>query len=125
MPIIKCKSFIDAYRYKASSRDINELSGRMGRPDLTNFINRQIINKLFIDCDDVVIDIGCGDGTLLKKSAKIMTPVGLHHHRITVFKVVFYSRFRANLGQRVGEQFPEGLDLVMLAVGIIKVAITH
>ena len=45
MPIIKCETYVDVYRSKASSKDINELSGRTGRPDLTDFISQQIIKK--------------------------------------------------------------------------------
>ena len=72
MPIIKCKTYIDVYRCKASSKDLNELSGRPGRLDLTNFVNQQIIKKMNIGNADVVIDIGCGDGTLLKLSAEFI-----------------------------------------------------
>jgi ubiquinone/menaquinone biosynthesis C-methylase UbiE len=72
MPIIKCKTYIDVYRSKANSKDLNELSGRPGRPDLTDFVNQQIIKKMNLGNDDVVIDIGCGDGTLLKQAAKVI-----------------------------------------------------
>jgi SAM-dependent methyltransferase len=72
MPIIKCKNYVDVYRSKASASDTNELSGRSGRPDLTHFVSQQILNKMNIGNSDVVIDIGCGDGTLLKQAARLM-----------------------------------------------------
>ena len=72
MSIIKCKTYIDVYRCKASSKDLNELSGRPGRLDLTNFVNQQIIKKMNISNADIVIDIGCGDGTLLKIAAEFI-----------------------------------------------------
>ena len=49
--------------------------------------------------------------------------VGLDHHRITVLNAVLLSRFRSDLGQGLREKFLKGLDLVKLAVGIIKVAV--
>ena len=50
-------------------------------------------------------------------------PVGLDHDRITILNAVLLSRFRPDLGQRFRGKFPKGLDLVVLAVGIIKVAV--
>lgn len=67
MTIIKALSHVDAYRAKASATDINELSGRTGRPDLTRFVTDQILAKLPISGDCFLVDIGCGDGFLLKR----------------------------------------------------------
>jgi SAM-dependent methyltransferase len=66
MPIVKCKNYVEVYETKAKSRDPNELSGRTGRPDLTRFICKSIIRKLSVNSADVLIDIGCGNGALLK-----------------------------------------------------------
>jgi hypothetical protein len=52
-----------------------------------------------------------------------LAPVGLDHDGITVRKAVLLSRFRPDLGQRFRGEFPKGLDLVVLAVGIIKVSV--
>jgi len=66
MSIIKVKSRLDEYRYRAQSKDINELSGRPNRSDITNFVNMEIAAKMEFTREDVLVDIGCGDGTLLK-----------------------------------------------------------
>jgi ubiquinone/menaquinone biosynthesis C-methylase UbiE len=47
-------------------RDIHELSGRGSSPVLTEFINRRILGEIAIKPDDRLVDIGCGDGTLLR-----------------------------------------------------------
>ena len=64
--IIKISSRIEEYRYKALAKDINELSGRTNQPELTKFICQNIINKLNLQTKNTLVDIGCGDGTLLK-----------------------------------------------------------
>jgi 16S rRNA A1518/A1519 N6-dimethyltransferase RsmA/KsgA/DIM1 with predicted DNA glycosylase/AP lyase activity len=66
MPIVKCKTYIDVYEKKAESRDPNELSGRTGRADLTAFVCKSIVSRLSMNPSDTLVDIGCGDGTLLR-----------------------------------------------------------
>jgi ubiquinone/menaquinone biosynthesis C-methylase UbiE len=65
MPILKTTSFIDSYRARASAKEINELSGRTGRPDLTKFVTNQIIHKLPIVENTQLLDVGCGEASLL------------------------------------------------------------
>ena len=71
MTIFKAKNSIEEYKYRTFSKDINELSGRTGRKMLTDFVNKEIIkiiNELnLINCN--LIDIGCGDGSLVKMAA--------------------------------------------------------
>lgn len=69
MAIIKCNNQIDAYRHRARSSDINELSGRTKRPELTRFVNQQIVSMINPQADDIVVDVGCGDGTFVKMVA--------------------------------------------------------
>ena len=69
MTIIKTTSLIETYRAKALSRDINELTGRTGRPDLTKFVINQIALKLQVQANTILVDCGCGDGQLLIESA--------------------------------------------------------
>ena len=70
MPIIKTTSPIEAYRIRAKAKNINELTGRTGRPDLTKYIAQQIYEKLKINKTTVLVDVGCGDGSLLIKLEK-------------------------------------------------------
>lgn len=69
MTIYKSTDFVEVYRAKSKSKDINELTGRTGRPDLTQFVIDNIIAKFTFKKEDVVVDIGCGDGLLLKKAS--------------------------------------------------------
>lgn len=66
MPIVKCNTYIAAYEAKATCSDPNELTGRTGRSDLTTFISKSIVSHLATSPKDTIVDIGCGDGTLLK-----------------------------------------------------------
>jgi SAM-dependent methyltransferase len=69
MTIYKSKDYVEVYRAKSKSKDINELTGRTGRPDLTQFVIDNIIAKLNFKKNIVVVDIGCGDGLLLRKAS--------------------------------------------------------
>ena len=68
MTIIKFKNSIEIYRALAKSKDINEITGRSGRPDLTNFISSEMSKNIKIKKKSIVVDIGCGDGQFLIKS---------------------------------------------------------
>lgn len=70
MTIHKPTNFIEAYRAKALSKDINELTGRTGRPDLTRFVIHQMVSNISFKADSIVVDIGCGDGLFLQKAVE-------------------------------------------------------
>lgn len=70
MSIIKVDSRIEEYRHRARANDINELSGRTHRSDLTLFVNSEIKKHMELIEGDVLVDIGCGDGTLLYLAEK-------------------------------------------------------
>jgi SAM-dependent methyltransferase len=65
MPVVKCRDFIEVYRQKALSGGIDNLSGRTARPDLTRFISEEILRAIEPRPTDVLVDVGCGDGSLL------------------------------------------------------------
>jgi ubiquinone/menaquinone biosynthesis C-methylase UbiE len=69
MTVHKTKSLVETYRAKAMAKDINELTGRTGRADLTQFVISQIASKVPVNANSILVDIGCGDGLLLLKSA--------------------------------------------------------
>ena len=78
--IVKVSSYVDAYRFKARyAKDIHQLSGRNDSRNATEFINRNILTEMDISPNDDLIDIGCGDGCLLKmaKSQGLMHACGL------------------------------------------------
>jgi ubiquinone/menaquinone biosynthesis C-methylase UbiE len=68
MTIYKSNTLIETYKIKAKCKDINELTGRTGRPDLTQFIIANVLDELDLKKNTILVDIGCGDGTLLARS---------------------------------------------------------
>ena len=66
MPVIRVNNYIDAYRVRSQAKDIHELAGRPDKQALTEFVNRSILNEIQPGPDDILVDIGCGDGTLLR-----------------------------------------------------------
>ena len=70
MTIMKTNNPIETYRAKAKAKDINELSGRTGRPDLTEFVTAQMSLNIPVKRDSILVDIGCGNGLFLLKCAE-------------------------------------------------------
>lgn len=78
MSIVRCRTHIEAYRHRSRASDANELSGRTNRPDLTRFVNARIVETLHLQRSDTLVDVGCGDGTLLRLAChKINRGVGI------------------------------------------------
>ena len=69
MTIYKAKTLIDTIDIRQKSNNIHELNGRPNRPDLTDFIAEEICKKIRPKDNSVLLDVGCGDATLLKKLA--------------------------------------------------------
>jgi ubiquinone/menaquinone biosynthesis C-methylase UbiE len=69
MTIYHAKNSIDAYRMRALSGAVYELSGRPVQ-SVTNAISSHICEKLSLCESDVLVDIGCGDGSLLIAAQK-------------------------------------------------------
>jgi len=66
MPILRINNYVDAYRLRAQSKDIHELAARPDKKPLTEFVNRQILDAIQPGPDDFLVDIGCGDASLLR-----------------------------------------------------------
>lgn len=65
MPVFRVNNNVDAYRLRAQCEDLHELAARPDKKSITHFVNRQILDSIRVCSEDVVIDIGCGDATLL------------------------------------------------------------
>jgi SAM-dependent methyltransferase len=88
MPIIKCRTHLEVYQERACSSSLHELSGRGINPKLTEFISRGVLKKLPISHNSKLVDIGCGDGTLLAiASSMVESGVGILPSKIEVEKV--------------------------------------
>jgi hypothetical protein len=66
MPVLRVNNNVDAYRLRAQCKDIHELAARPNKKPLTEFVNRQILEILRPTSNDVLVDIGCGDASLLR-----------------------------------------------------------
>jgi hypothetical protein len=66
MAIVKVTDYVEAYRLRAQSADIHRMAGRDNKNALTEFANSQILAGMNLSPSDVLVDIGCGDGCLLK-----------------------------------------------------------
>lgn len=66
MPVLCIDNYDDAYRIRAACDDIHELAARPNKKPLTEFVNRRILNALELAPDDVLVDVGCGDASLLR-----------------------------------------------------------
>jgi len=66
LTISKAKNHIETYKIKSFAKDFHEMSGRNDNR-LTAFRNQKIISSMLLSKEDVIIDIGCGDGTLLSE----------------------------------------------------------
>jgi ubiquinone/menaquinone biosynthesis C-methylase UbiE len=61
------------------TKDIHNFAGRGSDRALTEFINRKIFDELGIQSSDRLVDIGCGDGLLLRLAMQsgVKTAIGL------------------------------------------------
>jgi SAM-dependent methyltransferase len=69
MPVLRVNNYVDAYRLRSQSEDIHEMAARPDKKALTEWVNRQILDAIQPGPDDFLVDIGCGDATLLRMAA--------------------------------------------------------
>jgi SAM-dependent methyltransferase len=109
MTLLRAKDFIEVYRLKSRAMDIHELSGRSGNPEQTQRVTDHIISKLELQKTDVVVDIGCGDGSLLRKI--LVTKVGVNVAVGIVPTAEELNRIEHVWSQFVGDQMSIQLGL--------------
>lgn len=69
MAIIKLKSHLDVYRHLAKEENLHQLTGRGTNVSWTQYINQVIRTHMAFRVQDEVLDIGCGDGSLIASIA--------------------------------------------------------
>ena len=78
MPIVRLTNYVEAYRVRALSPDIHRMAGRDDTNALTEFVNSRILEGMKFGLGDVLVDIGCGDGCLLRMAAgKVSRRIGV------------------------------------------------
>lgn len=77
MAVIRVDNYIDAYRLRSQSEDIHEMAARPDKKPLTEFVNRTILESLQPKADDFIVDIGCGDASLLRMLGSSVRSLGI------------------------------------------------
>ena len=80
MPVLRIDNYLDDYRLRAQSNDIHELAGRPNKNATTEFVNQQILAAIEPNQFDVLVDVGCGDATLMKMAGG-GADRGMHRNR--------------------------------------------
>ncbi len=73
MPVSRVDNYFDAYRLRAQAEDIHELAARPNKKALTEFVSQAILDRINVQPGDVLVDIGCGDASLLRAVAGMTT----------------------------------------------------
>jgi hypothetical protein len=102
MPVFRVENYLDAYRLRAQSEDIHELAGRPDKKALTEFVNRQVLDAIQAGSDDFLVDIGCGDASLLRmatasKRTGIVSTVEEQQRLQSTFPGLFFIASTAQL----------------------------
>ncbi len=71
MSVIRVDNYLDAYRLRSQSGDLHEMAARPGKKAVTEFVNQQILDAIQPAEYDVLVDIGCGDATLLTMADRV------------------------------------------------------
>lgn len=77
MAVVRIADYVEGYRLRALSPDIHRLTGRNSVAG-TEFVSSQILAALNLSPSDVLVDIGCGDGCLLKLAeGRVASRIGI------------------------------------------------
>jgi len=76
MPIVKVDSYVEGYRLRSHAPELHTLAARDGRENVTDFVNGRILQQIDPQPAEVLVDIGCGDGCLLRKAVHVQTRIG-------------------------------------------------
>lgn len=103
MPIYRIDNYLDAYRLRAEAEDLHELAARPDKKALTEFVNRAILDAIQPGPEDALVDIGCGDGSLLRMALGRVSActgiVGSETERLRLESALQGVRFVACLAQ--------------------------
>jgi SAM-dependent methyltransferase len=105
MPVVRINNNIDAFRLRAQCEDIHELAARPNKKTLTEFVNHHILDTIELSGDDVLVDIGCGDGSLLRMAggqvSECIGIVGTAEERATLESAFSHLSFIASNAQKL------------------------
>lgn len=105
LPILKINDAVEFYRYMAVAYEMHTLSGRGHDRAATEFANSRILAALDLDPGDVVLDIGCGDGCLLRlaslRAARCIGVVPTTEEQRKLESALPQSEFICGLAQRL------------------------
>ena len=73
MPVLRVDNNRDAYRLRAQAEDIHQLAARPNKKAQTEFVNWQILDAIQLVPDDILVDIGCGDASLLRMAKGLVS----------------------------------------------------
>jgi len=78
MPVLRVNNYVDAYRLRAQAEDVHDLAARPDKPFVTELVNRQILDAIQPSSEDFLVDIGCGDASLVRMAgARALKCVGI------------------------------------------------
>ena len=76
MPVVRINNYVEDYRFRSQAPVLHALAARDGRENVTDFVNDRILERMAPASTDVLVDIGCGDGCLLRKAKHVATRIG-------------------------------------------------
>src|SRR5215467_13521606 len=76
MPIVRVDNYVETYRLRSHASELHTLAARDGRENVTDFVNGRILEQINPQPAEVLVDIGCGDGCLLRKAVDVTTRIG-------------------------------------------------